>query len=275
MERKKVTLHTLLKKKEREEPVVFITAYDYPTAKRADRAGVDMILIGDSLGMTVLGYQTTIPVTMDVMIPHAEAVANATQYAFVVGDMPYMSYQTSDKDAIINASRFIKAGCSAVKCEGGKSMTPRIKAMVDSGTLVMGHLGLTPQSMAAQGGYKVQAKNQDQIKRLEEEVLAIKEAGVFSVLLEAVPPEAGRIIKEAAEIPVYGIGAGQYVDGQLLIWHDIMGTFEGKIGKSNIPRFAKRYAEIGRLEEEAVRAYAQEVRDKKFPSEEHAYKMES
>jgi 3-methyl-2-oxobutanoate hydroxymethyltransferase len=275
-ERKKVTIQTLMRMKRECVKVSFITSYDFPTAKRVDRAGIDMILVGDSMGMTVLGYDNTLPVSMDIMIVHTEAVCKATKYAFVIGDMPYMSYQPSNRDAIINASRFIRAGCSAVKCEGGKGVAERIRAITNSGILVMGHLGLTPQSMASFGGYKIQGKNEESINRLIEESKVIRDAGAFSILLEAVPPEAGKRIKEALDIPIYGIGAGPYVDGQLLICHDLLGTFEGNLGNNNLnkPKFAKRYAEIGKIEEEAFRLYAKEVRNGKFPSEEHFYSMD-
>jgi 3-methyl-2-oxobutanoate hydroxymethyltransferase len=273
--RKKISIQTLLKLKKNNIKTVFVTSYDYPTACRADRALVDMILVGDSMGMTVFGYDNTLPVTMDIMIPHADAVCRAVKYAFVIGDMPYMSYQPSDEIAVLNASKFIKAGCSAVKCEGGKGVCSRIKAISDSGILVMGHLGLTPQSMASFGGYKIQAKNNESIDRLIEEARLLKEAGAFSILLEAVPPEAGKRVVESLDIPIYGIGAGPYVDGQLLICHDLLGTFEGKLTNGiSIPKFAKRYANIAEIEEQAFKKYAEEVRSGIFPSEENFYKLD-
>ncbi len=275
IERKKVTVNTLLRLKAEGKKTVFVTSYDYPTACRADRAGVDMILVGDSMGMTVYGYNDTLKMNMDIMVPHAEAVARAAKYAFVVGDMPYMSYQPTNELAVINAAKFIAAGCSAVKCEGGLGVCERIKAISDAGILVMGHLGLTPQSTAMFGGYKVQAKNDESILKLIENAVALQEAGAFSILLEAVPPQAGKQVCEALKIPVYGIGAGPDVDGQLLICHDMLGTFEGKLaGGVTVPRFAKRYAEIGKVEEEAFRKYAEEVREGRFPTEEQCYKME-
>ncbi len=275
-ERKKITINTLLKLKADGKKAVFITAYDYPTACRADRALVDMILVGDSMGMTVYGYDNTLKMNMNIMIPHAEAVCRAAKYAFVIGDMPYMSYQPSNELAVINAARFIASGCSAVKCEGGTGVCARIKAIGDAGILVMGHLGLTPQSTAMFGGYKVQAKNEKAIDKLIENAIALQEAGAFSILLEAIPPEAGKKVCETLKIPVYGIGAGPYIDGQLLICHDMLGTFEGKLaGGVNVPRFAKKFAEIGKIEEEAFKKYAEEVREGKFPSEEHCYKMDN
>jgi len=274
-ERKKVTIQTLLKLKSEGKKVSFVTSYDYPTACRADRAGIDMILIGDSMGMTVYGYNDTLKMNMDIMIPHADAVSRAVKYAFVVGDMPYMSYQISNEEAIKNAGKFISAGCSAVKCEGGVGVAERIKAITGSGILVMGHLGLTPQSTACFGGYKVQAKNNETISKLIEDAKALQDAGVFSILLEAVPPEAGKKVCEALRIPIYGIGAGPHVDGQLLICHDLLGSFEGKLaGGVCIPKFAKKYAEIGKIEEDAFRKYSEEVKDGKFPGDEHCYKMD-
>jgi len=275
--RKKISIRSLIDMKKKKEPIVFVTAYDYPSACRADRAGVDMILVGDSIGMTMFGYDNTLAVTMNLMIPHVEAVCRAVKYAFVVGDMPYMSYQLSNIDAVKNASRFIRAGCSAVKCEGGgKGVTERIKSMVDSGTLVMGHLGLTPQNLAMLGGYTVQWRNKESIDKLVKEAEAVRDAGAFAILLEAVPPEAGKRIADSFKIPIYGIGAGPDVDGQLLIWHDIMGTFEGKLGNGvQIPKFAKRYTNIGELEERALRKYAEEVRNLKFPTGKHCYRMDS
>ena len=227
------------------------------------------------MGMTIFGYNDTLKMNMDIMMPHAEAVCRAVKHAFVVGDMPYMSYQPSNEEAVKNAAKFIASGCSAVKCEGGIGIIDRIKAISDAGILVMGHLGLTPQSIAAFGGYRVQGKNEGAIEKLIEDAVALQEAGAFSILLEAVPPEAGKKVCEALKIPIYGIGAGPYVDGQLLICHDLLGTFEGKLtGGIGIPRFAKRYAEIGKIEEDAFRKYAEEVREGKFPDREHCYKME-
>jgi 3-methyl-2-oxobutanoate hydroxymethyltransferase len=265
--RKKVNLLTLFAKKRKEEQVVYITAYDYPLALLADRAGVDMILVGDSLGMTTLGYETTIPVTMDDMIRHSQAVTRANKYAFVVGDMPYMSYQVSDESAIRNAGRFIQeANCDAVKCEGGRRVASRIRAMVDSGTVVMGHLGLTPQNMAQFGGYKVQGKTKESFDALLDDAKAIEDAGASFLLLEAIPSETAGKIKEALSIPVYGIGAGDQMDGQLVIIHDMIGLFE-----QFQPKFVKRYCEAGSLISLALRAYCDDVRQGRFPKPEHFY----
>lgn len=266
-ERKKITLLTLRSMKLRGERAVFITAYDFPFGLFADRAGVDMILVGDSAAMTTHGHTTTMPITMDEMISHAKAVRKAVKYAFLIGDMPYMSYQPSDRDAIVNAGRFIaEAGCDAVKCEGGRRMAGRVKAMVDAGVVVMGHLGMTPQNMAQMGGYRVQGKTKESYDMLLDDALALQEAGASSLLLEAMPAETAAYIRERLSIPVYGIGAGDQVDGQLVIVHDIIGMFE-----QFKPKFVKRYCEVGELIEGVIRKYANEVRNKIFPSKEHFY----
>lgn len=267
MDRKKTTVLTLREKREKGEKVSYITAYDYPFARLVDRVGIDMILIGDSLGMTTLGFKTTLPVTMDDMIRHASAVVRAAPHAFIVGDMPFMSYQPSDRDAIINAGRFIsEAGCDAIKCEGGRRVASRIRAMVNAGILVQGHLGLTPQNMGQLGGYRVQGKTKDSFDNLLADALALEEAGAFSILLEAMPAETAEKIKQKLSIPVYGIGAGDKVDGQLVIIHDILGLFE-----EFTPKFVKRYCEAGNLIEKALVSYKEEVTTKKFPTKEHFY----
>lgn len=269
VERKKITVLTLRKMKEENRKATYITSYDYPFAFIADRVGLDMILVGDSLGMTTLGYKTTLPVTMEDMIRHASAVRRAVKYAFVIGDMPYMSYQPSDRDAIINASRFIsEAGCDAVKCEGGRRVASRVKAMVDAGILVQGHIGLTPQNMAQLGGYKVQGRTKEGYEELLKDALALQEAGAFSILLEAMPSETAEKIKKRLKIPVYGIGAGDKVDGQLVIIHDLVGLFE-----EFKPKFVKRYCEAGKMIENALLQYCREVRSGTFPSKEHFYEL--
>lgn len=269
---KKVTLHTLKTMKANNKKAVFLTSYDYPMAKFADDAGVDMILVGDSVGNTTLGYSSTIPVTMDDMIRHSRAVKKAAKRAFVIGDMPFMSYQPSDEIAIKNAGRFIsEAECDAVKCEGGKRMAPRIKAMVDAGIVVMGHLGLTPQSIAQLGGYRIQGRTDEEIASLKEDILAIEEAGAHFVLLEAMPPRAGKILHDAVKIPVYGIGVGPHVDGQLVIVHDMLRMQSADILKK--PKFVKVYADVGKVITEAMAQYAKDVRDGSFPAEEHWYEV--
>lgn len=269
-ERKKVSLLTLQSMRTAGEKAVYLTAYDYPFALLADRAGVDMVLVGDSLAMTTLGYTTTLPVTMDEMISHAKAVARAIKRAFLIGDMPYMSYQPSDRDAVLNAGRFIsEAGCEAVKLEGGKRIASRVRALVDAGVVVQGHLGLTPQNMSQLGGYRVQGKTLASFERLLEDALALEEAGASSLLLEAMPCEPAAMIKEQLSIPVYGIGAGDKLDGQLVIIHDILGLFE-----QFTPKFVKRYVEGGKLIGDAVRRYCEDVRTGTFPDSSHFYEID-
>lgn len=267
--RKKINVLTLRKMKQEGKKVVYITAYDYPLSLLADRAGIDMILVGDSLGMTTLGFKTTLPVTMEDMVRHASAVTRAAKFAFVIGDMPYMSYQPSDRDAVLNASRFIaQAGCDAVKCEGGRRIASRVKAMTDAGILVQGHLGLTPQNMGQLGGYRVQGKTKESYELLLEDALALQEAGAFSILLEAMPSETAEKIKKHLDIPIYGIGAGDRMDGQLVIIHDAIGLFE-----EFKPKFVKRYCEVGQLIEQSLRQYVSDVRTGAFPTKEHFYEM--
>ncbi|HHW07210.1 MAG TPA: 3-methyl-2-oxobutanoate hydroxymethyltransferase [Clostridia bacterium] len=256
--------------KDKGEKIVFLTAYDFPTAKLQEEAGVDMILVGDSLGMVTLGYETTLPVTMDDMIRHCQAVRRGAPNTFIVGDMPYMSYQTSDEQAVENAGRFIKeGGCDAVKLEGGSRMASRIRAINDAGILVMGHLGLTPQSMGQQGGYKAQGRNVEAALKLVEEAKAVENAGAFSILLEAMPPEVAKVITDRAEIPILGIGAGPYTHGQLVIYADMVGMFD-----AFTPKFVKKYANIREHLVEAFKAYAADVRSGAFPViKEHTYNM--
>src|SRR5690348_14679203 len=265
--RQKVTLATLASLKSRGERAVFLTAYDYPTAVRADRAGVDLLLVGDSAAMTMLGLPTTVGIGMPEMLVFARAVCRGARRAFVVGDMPFLSYQTSDRDAVRNAGAFVAAGCDAVKCEGGARVARRVRAMTDAGIAVMGHLGLTPQALAQQGGYRVQGKSLAAVERLVDDALALRDAGAFAVLLEALPPSAAALVRERAGLIVYGIGAGPHVDGQLVISHDMLGSFVGDIR----PRFVRRYAEVGEETERAIRAYADDVRAGRFPADEHCY----
>jgi len=269
---RKVTLHTLKTMKAHGKKAVFLTAYDYPMATFADVAGVDMILVGDSVGNTTLGFTSTIPVTMDDMIRHSRAVTKAVKRAFVIGDLPFMSYQPSDEIAVKNAGRFIaEAECDAVKCEGGRRVAPRIKAMVDAGIVVMGHLGLTPQNIAQLGGYRIQGRNDKEIEMLKQDILAIEEAGAHFVLLEAMPPRAGKILHDAVSIPVYGIGVGPHVDGQLVIVHDMLMMQPADIMKK--PKFVKVYANVGKVITDAIAQYAKEIRDGTFPAEEHFYEV--
>lgn len=262
----KKTILTLNQNKINGKKTVLVTSYDYPQARIADAAGVDCILIGDSLGMTTLGYKTTIPVTMDDMIRSCEAVSRGADNAFLIGDMPYMSYQPSNKIAIQNAGRFIIAGCDMVKVEG--AMTERIKAICDSGIMVMSHLGLTPHTRAKLGGYKVQGKTAEQAEIVLKQALKLQEAGCSALLLEAMPKEPAGIIAKELNIPVYGIGGGDEVDGQLVIFHDLMGLFwEFK------SKFVKRYCEAGNIMVDALKEYSKEVREGKFPSHENFYEI--
>ncbi|HUF28184.1 MAG TPA: 3-methyl-2-oxobutanoate hydroxymethyltransferase [Gemmatimonadaceae bacterium] len=268
---RKVTTTTLASLRARGERVVFATAYDYPTAVFADRAGVDMLLVGDSAAMTMLGHPNTVGITLDEMLVFARAVRRGATRAFVVGDLPFLSYQISDEEAVRSAGAFIVAGCDAVKCEGGRRIAPRVRAMCDAGIAVMGHLGLTPQSLAQLGGYRVQGKTLDAVRRLAEDARLLEEAGAFAVLLEAVPAEAAAFVRERLDIPVYGIGAGPHVDGQLVISHDILGNFVGEIR----PRFVRRYAELDEVVTGAFRRYADDVRAGRFPAPEHCYPIDA
>jgi 3-methyl-2-oxobutanoate hydroxymethyltransferase len=266
----KVTLRTLGALRDRREPAVFVTAYDYPTASFAERAGVDMILVGDSAAMTMMGLPNTLGIGMDDMMVFVRSVCRAAKRSFVVGDLPFLSYQPSDETAVLNAGRFIAAGCDAVKCEGGVRIAPRVRAMVDAGINVMGHLGLTPQNIGQLSGYRVQGKSRAAVDRLVDDALALQDAGAFAVLLEAMPAVAAAYVRDRVQILVYGIGAGPHVDGQLVISHDILGNFVGDIA----PRFVKRYADIGAQIESAFRGYAEDVRSAAFPGPEHCYPID-
>ncbi len=267
---KKTTVTTLASLKARGEKAVFITAYDYPTAVFADRAGVDLILVGDSAAMTMLGHPNTLAITMTEMLVFARAVARGAQHAFVIGDLPFLSYQVSDEEAVRNAGAFLVAGCDAVKCEGGARVASRVRAMTDAGIAVMGHLGLTPQSLGQQGGYRVQGKTLAAVERVLEDALALQAAGAFAILLEAMPAESASFVRERIDVPVYGIGAGPDVDGQLVISHDILGNFVGDIR----PKFVSRFTNLDTIVTDAFSAYAAAVRSGNFPSLEHLYPIE-
>jgi 3-methyl-2-oxobutanoate hydroxymethyltransferase len=263
-DKNKVTILKLRRQKKQNTKTVLTTAYDYPQARIADGANVDAILVGDSLGMTTLGYKTTIPVTMDDMIRHSEAVAKGAKKAFLIGDMPYMSYQVSNEEAVYNAGRFVRAGMDCVKVEG--AMVERIKAIADAGIMVMSHLGLTPHTRAKLGGYRVQGKTAKQAEIILDQALSLQDAGCSFLLLEGMPRESAEIIANKLTIPVYGIGAGDKVDGQLVIFHDLMGLFwEFK------SKFVKRYCEAGKIMQTALMQYVDEVRTGKFPSKENFY----
>ena len=263
---KKTNILTLRGQKRKKIKTVLVTAYDIWQAKLADQAGVDAILVGDSLGMTTLGHETTIPVTMDDMIRHTEAVRRGTKNAFLIGDMPYLSYQISNQEAIRNAGKFVQSGVDCVKVEG--AMVNRIKALCDAGFVVMSHLGLTPQTKAKLGGYRVQGKTAKDYEVILNQALRLQDAGCSFLLLEAMPRVPSTMIAEELSIPVYGIGAGDGVDGQLVIFHDLVGLFfEFK------SKFVKRYCDAGRLIQESLKDYADEVRNGAFPTNENFYEL--
>ena len=269
MGKKKLTRWDLQKMKVSGEKAVWITAYDYWNATFAEKAGMDMILVGDSLGMCVYGYESTVPVTMDQCICHSEAVRRAAKNTFVIGDMPFLSYQVSVERAVLNAGRFHKeAGVDAIKLEGGKRVCPQIRAISDGGMLVMGHIGLTPQSSGQLGGFKAQGRTADAAHELIEDAKAIQEAGGFSLLVEAVPPEVCDIIRQTLSIPVYSIGAGIDADGQLMISSDVTGVFQ-----AFTPKFVKKYENLADKTIQAFSDYRKDVKEGKFPAPEHTYKM--
>lgn len=268
-QRKKVTTLTFRQKKQSGEPITMLTAYDYPTALAMDRAGIDSILVGDSLGMVVLGYETTLPVTMDEMLHHCRAVARGARYALLIGDMPFMSYQASVTDAVRNAGRFLQhAGMDAVKLEGGRERLDAIQAIVGAGIPVMGHLGLTPQSVHQLGGFRAQGKSLPAARRLLEDALKLQDAGCFSIVLEAVPARLATLVSERLEIPTIGIGAGAGCDGQVLVTHDLLGLFD-RFTPKFVRQYANLHAEIGRAFEE----YIADVSNGIFPAPEHTIDM--
>lgn len=270
IERKRVTLPTLFKKVREEEPIAFLTCYDYPTAHLQDQAGVDMILVGDSLGMTMLGYDSTLPVKMDDMIRHAQAVRRGAPNVWLVGDMPYMSYQPSNESAVRNAGRFMaEAGCDAIKLEGGSEMADRIKAITDAGIPAMGHLGLTPQSAGALGGFRVQGKGAQQARKILESAKVLEEAGAFAILLELVPDRLCKLITEQAEnCIILSLGSGPDAHGQLLIYHDMFGLYP-----KFKPRMAKVYGNAGEVILNGLQQYVLEVKDHTFPAPENWFGM--
>ncbi len=267
--RKKVTTLALQRKKERGQPITMLTAYDYPTALAVDQAGIDSILVGDSLGMVVLGYPNTLPVTMEDMLHHCKAVARGAQTALLVGDMPFMSYQTDVDSAVRNAGRFLQeAGMDAVKLEGGRERAGAAAAIVSAGIPVMGHLGLTPQSVNQLGGFRPQGRSAAAARRLLEDALILQEAGCFSLVLESVPARLAGLVSRRLQIPTIGIGAGAGCDGQVLVSHDLLGLFE-RFTPKFVKRYANLHAELGR----AFRAYKEEVESSLFPAEEHTVEM--
>jgi 3-methyl-2-oxobutanoate hydroxymethyltransferase len=269
-ERKKVTLPMLFKKVADHEPITWLTCYDYPTAYLQEEAGIDMILVGDSLGMTMLGYESTLPVTMDDMIRHSQAVRRGAPKVFLVGDMPYMSYQPSVELAIRNAGRFMaEAACDAIKLEGGAEMADRIQGIVSAGIPAMGHLGLTPQSVSALGGFRVQGKGALQAKKIMDDAKALEQAGAFMILLEMVPDRVCKLITENAEdCIIMSLGSGPHAHGQLLIYHDMFGLYP-----RFKPRMAKVFGDAGKVILDGLKQYVQEVSDKEFPQPENWFNM--
>ncbi|MCU0591389.1 MAG: 3-methyl-2-oxobutanoate hydroxymethyltransferase [Desulfobacterales bacterium] len=266
---KKITIHTLLEKKKTKQAITWLTAYDFPMAQFEEKAGIDIILVGDSIGMTTFGYDSTLPVTMDLLIPHTQAVRKGAPNVFLIGDMPYMTYQVCPQEAVRNAGRFMaECGCDAIKLEGGREVLDTIRAIIRATVPVVGHLGLTPQSIAMLGGFKAQGRDAAAAVRLIEDAQLLEEAGVCMILLEAVPPEVAKIVTERAQIPIVGIGAGPHVDGQCLIVHDMLGMFE-----AFTPKFVKKYANIGGQIVTALKEFTQDVARGGFPAVEHCYKM--
>jgi 3-methyl-2-oxobutanoate hydroxymethyltransferase len=267
--RKKLTRLDLQKMKDSGQTAVWVTSYDYWTAQFAEQAGMDMILVGDSLGMCIYGYEGTIPVTMDQCIWHSEAVRRGASNTFIIGDMPFLSYQVNCDEAVRNAGRFFKeARVDAIKLEGGRRVCPQIKSIAEGGMLVMGHIGLTPQSSGQLGGFKAQGRTAETALELIEDAKAIQAAGAYSLLVEAVPPEICKIIRDELTIPVYSIGAGIDADGQLMIVSDILGIFQ-----AFTPKFVKKYANLGEETLKALSTYADDVRAGRFPETQHTYNM--
>lgn len=263
----KVTVPGIRSRKSSPEKIVALTAYDYPTARLLDEAGVDIILVGDSVGNVILGHETTLSVTLDMMIHHTAAVSRAHPRALVVGDMPFLSYHTGIPDAVRNAGRFIQeGGAQAVKIEGGRVRTDVVRALVAAEIPVMGHIGLTPQSIVNFGGYRVQGKTIEAVESLVEDARALEEAGVFAMVIEGVPASVGRLLTRSVSIPTIGIGAGADCDGQILVTHDLLG-----FGDTAPPRFVRRYADLRKTITEAVRSYASDVTAGSFPSEKETY----
>jgi 3-methyl-2-oxobutanoate hydroxymethyltransferase len=265
----KTTVLDVKKAKEDGRKLVMMTAYDYPFGLLADEAGVDIVLVGDSLGMVVMGLDGTVAVTMEHMIHHIKAVVRGCKGPLIVGDMPFMSYNISVEEAIRNAGRLMKeGGCDVVKLEGGVDFAPTVRAIVKAGIPVQGHIGLTPQTASALGGFKMQGKDAAAARRIIEDAKALEEAGAFSMILEAVPAPLGKLVAESVSVPVIGIGAGVDVDGQVLVTHDMVGLFD-----KFIPKFVKQYTQIRPIILEALSAYKKEVQDASFPAPEHSFKM--
>jgi len=265
----KKMIHEFHRMKQAGEKITWLTAYDFPTAQFAEAAGLDMLLVGDSLGMCVYGYPGTIPVTMDQCIVHCEAVRRGAPSTFIIGDMPFMSYQSSVEKAIENAGRFLKeAGVDAIKLEGGRRILPMVRGILDAGIVVVGHIGLTPQSSGQLGGHKAQGRTVESARALIDDALALADAGIQMLLLEAIPPEVGKYITEKLAIPVLSIGAGMHCDGQLLIVSDMIGQFQ-----AFTPKFVKKYLNVAEIITKAMKEYVADVRAGRFPTDEHCYHM--
>lgn len=267
MDRKKVTLPEIQRKKEMGEPITMLTAYDVSIARAVDQAGIDMILVGDSYGMVVLGYDTTVPVTMDQMITAAQAVARGAKNPLLVGDLPFLTYQVDPLEAVRNAGRFIKeAGMDAVKLEGGREIAPTVRAITNAGIAVMGHVGLTPQSVSKLGGWRTQGTTAEAARKLLDDALALQAAGAFSVVLEKVPDRLAGLVTQRLQVPTIGIGAGPMCDGQVLVTNDLLGLFD-----RFVPKFAKQYAKLYPLIVDALSEYKREVDAHAFPTAEHSF----
>ncbi|HLD35087.1 MAG TPA: 3-methyl-2-oxobutanoate hydroxymethyltransferase [Planctomycetota bacterium] len=268
---KRITIPYLYELKKKGEPISWLTGYDYPIGMLEDQAGIEMILVGDSSSMVVYGTQTTLPITMDTMIGHCQAVRRGAPNAFVVGDMPFLSYQVSVEEAIRNAGRFMKEGdCDAIKLEGGVRVADKVRGIVDAGIPVIGHIGVTPQSTSMLGGYKAQGKDVDTALALIEDAQTLEKAGVFAILLESVPAKVSAIIREQTSVLIFGIGAGPHVDGQLLIIHDILGLYQ-----LFTPKFVKKYANLTAIISEALGKYRSDVKGRQFPQPEHTFSIPS
>ena len=269
MSNKKVSILDIQQAKEENRKLTMVTAYDYPFGLLADEAGIDIVLVGDSLGMVVMGLDGTVEVNMEHMIHHIRAVTRGCRNPFIVGDMPFMSYNTSIREAIINAGRLLKeGGCDSIKLEGGVDFAPTVEAIVKAGIPVQGHIGLTPQTASALGGFKMQGRDAAAAKQIIDDARALENAGVFSMILEAVPAPLGKLVAEAVKVPVIGIGAGPDVDGQVLVTYDMIGLFD-----KFVPKFVKQYTNIRKVILEALSEYRDEVIDVKFPAPEHSFKM--
>lgn len=279
-QRERTTILTLQKMKQTGEKVAMLSIYDFAFAQIAERAGLDMIIVGDSLGMTLLGYKNTLPVTMEEMIIHAQAARRGAENIFIVGDMPFMSYQASDKEAVESAGRFIKeAGCEAVKCEASMKLLSRVRAIADAEILVMGHIGLNPHKIHEMGGYRIQGKTLDSTVELLETAIALEKAGTFAILVEGVTEEVAGLIRTNLEIPVYGIGSGRLVDGQLLIGHDPLGLY---FGFKKMPTYIKQFfpkamgdKTIGDLIEAVFKTYISEVKSETYPADNNVHKLDT